>query len=364
MASKKLYTVTLTLPDGTRKYFRGKTKKEAEKKRTEMRIKIGMGVDVSCAVTVEEFAETWFKLYKKDKLHKRSEESIQFILAHYILPILGQMKVADVKPIHIQQLMDSVKDYSNSTQKKVLQYTRAIFSVAVENGMIVRTPVGESIKAGGAKPKEKKPLTREQTDALLKAVAGTRAYPLIVVLLYGGLRIGEALGLMWSDIDFDEGTISVNRSIVYPPSNRSGEINTDLKTENAHRKIPLPEEAMAVLRAEKADSKSLWVFAKQDGNFHTYDSFRSLWFIVETRQISKRRGPGKRELVERTLDFDVHPHLLRHTCVTRWFEQGLDLKEIQRMAGHSTLELTLNIYTHYNEEERFAETAAKIRAMA
>lgn len=363
MANKKLYTVTLTLPDGTRKYFRGKTKKEAERKRTEMRIKIGMGVDVSCAVTVQEFSETWFNLYKKDKLHKRSEEFIQFILAHYILPLLGQMKVADVKPIHIQQLMDSVSQYSNSTQKKVLQYTRAIFNVAVENGMVVRNPVGSSIKAGGAKAKEKMPLTKAQIDALLKAVEGTRVYPLIIVLLYGGLRIGEALGLMWSDVDFDKGTITVNRSIVYPPSNRSGEINTDLKTENARRRIPLPEEAMDVLRAEKAKSNSLWVFSKQDGNFHTYDSFRSLWYIVETRQVSKRKPHG-RELVERTLDFDVHPHLLRHTCITRWFEQGLDLKEIQRMAGHSSLDITLNIYTHYNEEERFEETAAKIRCLA
>lgn len=363
MADKKLYTVTLTLPDGTRKYFRGKTKKEAERKRTEMRIKMAMGVDVSCTTTFEELSDMWFKFYKEGKLHKRSEESIQFILAHYILPVLGKMKVAEVKPIHIQQLMDSVSGYSNSTQKKVLQYTRAIFTVAEENGMVNRTPVGASIKAGGKKAREKKPLTRAQTDALLKAVEGTRAHPLIIVLLYGGLRIGEALGLMWNDIDFDKGTISVNRSIVYPPSNRSGEINTDLKTENAHRRIPMPEEAMAVLRAEKAKSNSLWVFSKQDGNFHTYDSFRSLWYIVETRQVSKRKANG-REFVARTLDFDVHPHLLRHTCITRWFEQGLDIKEIQRMAGHSSVDITLKIYTHYDEEERFEQTAAKIRGLA
>lgn len=364
MAKSKLYTVTLTLPDGTRKYFRGKTKKEAERKRTEMRMKMAMGVDVSCSTTFEELSDMWFNFYKKNKLHKRSEESIQFILAHYILPILGNMKVADVKPLHIQQLMDSVSQYSNSTQKKVLQYTRAIFEVAAENGMVAKTPVGASIKAGGPKAKEKKPLTKAQVNTLLKAVEGTRAYPLIVVLLYSGLRIGEALGLMWSDIDFEKGFITVNRSIVFPPSNRGGEINTDLKTENAHRRIPLPEEAMEVLRAEKAKTKSVWVFSKQDGSFHSYNSFRSLWFLVETRQISKRRGPGKRELVERTIDFDVHPHLLRHTCITRWFEQGLDLKEIQRMAGHASLELTLNVYTHYNEDERFDETAAKIRAMA
>lgn len=345
MAEKKLYTVTLTLPDGTRKYFRGKTKKEAERKRTETRMKIGMGVDINCSTTVEELAETWFNLYKKGKLHKRSEESITFILDHYILPVLGKMKVSDVKAIHIQQLMSSVGSYSKSTQKKVLQYTKAIFAVAVENGMIVRTPVGSSIKAGGASTPEKKPLTRTQTDELLSAIKSTRAYPLVLVLLYGGLRIGEALGLMWSDVDFKAGTITVNRSIVYPSSNRSGEINTDLKTANAHRTVPLPRTVIEELRQESLKSNSVWVFAKQDGSFHTYDSFRSLWYLVERR----------------TQDFKVHPHLLRHTCITRWFEQGLDLKEIQRMAGHASLDVTLNVYTHYAEEERFAKTAAKIR---
>lgn len=361
MANGKLYTVTLTLPDGTRKYFRGKTKKEAEKKRTEMRMKIGMGVEINCTMTVEELANLWFDLYKKDKLHKRSEETIRFILARYILPNLGLMKVADVKPIHIQQLMSSVSHLSNSTQRKVLQYTKSIFLVAEENGMIARTPVGALVKAGGEKAKEKKPLTREQSAALLKAVEGTRAHALVTVLLYTGLRIGEALGLMWSDVDFDEGTITVNRSIIFTNDNQLGEINTDLKTNNAHRKIPMAPALVKELKQESLKSNSVWVFAKQDGDHLSYNSFRSMWRIIETRSTTKRELNG-RELVERTLDFDVHPHLLRHTCITRWFEQGLDLKEIQRLAGHASLNITLNVYTHYVEEERFAETAAKIRS--
>ena len=64
----------------------------------------------------------------------------------------------------------------------------------------------------------------------------------------------------------------------------------------------------------------------------------------------------------RTLDFDVHPHLLRHTCITRWFEQGLDIKEIQYLAGHSSVDITLEIYTHYQGKARRQQTADKIRA--
>ena len=358
----KYVTLTLQLPDGTRKYFRGKTKKEAERKRNEMRMKIGMGVDVNCSTTVEELADMWFKLYKEGKLHKRSEETIRVTLARYILPVLGQMKVADVKPIHIQQLMNSISKYSNSTQNKVLQFTRAIFAVAEENGMVVRSPVGKSIKAGGAKTKEKQPLTKEQSDALLLAVEGTRAHLLVTILLNAGLRIGEALGLMWGDIDFKAGTITVNRSIVYTSDNLSGEINNELKTSNAHRTIPLPWGVVDELKGEQAKSKSLWVFSMQDGSHLSNNSFRSLWRIIETRTVSKVSA-NRRELVPRTLDFSVHPHLLRHTCITRWFEQGLDIKEIQYLAGHASVDLTLKIYTHYVKAERFTETAAKIQAV-
>lgn len=364
MAKEKLYTVTLTLPNGTRKYFRGKTMKEAERKRDEAKLKLGMGIDISCKMTFAELAETWFKLYKQEDkdLHVRSKETIRNVLDRYIIPSLGNMRVIDIKPIHIQQLMTSVNDYSNSTQKKVLQYTKAIFGVAVENGMIARTPVSDKTKAGGAKPVEKQPLTKTQSEALLKAVEGTRAHLLVSILLYAGLRIGEALGLMWSDVDLDAGTITVNRSIVYPEANRSGEINTEMKTESAHRTIPLPWEVVDELRSEQSSSRSLWVFSKQDGGHHSYDSFRNVWRLIERRSVVKRKVNG-RVLVERTLDFDVHPHLLRHTCITRWFEQGLDIKEIQYLAGHATVDVTLEIYTHYVKASRLEKTAEKIRAI-
>lgn len=358
----KTYTVTLTLPDGTRKYFRGKTKKEAERKRDEAKMQIGMGVNLSDETTVAELVEIWFKLYKEDNddLHKRSKETTRGVLDRYIIPVLGQMRVRDVKPIHIQQLMTKISKYSKSTQKKVVQAVRNIFSVAVDNGMIAKSPVSDKLKAGGAEPAEKKPLTKSQSDALLSAVQGTRAYPLVLVLLYGGLRIGEALGLMWSDINFENGTVTVNRSIIYPDDNRAGEVNTDMKTENAHRTIPLPWDVVDELKREKVKSNSVWVFSMQDGRFLSYNSFRALWRIVEYRSVSKRRV-GQRELVERVLDFDVHPHLLRHTCVTRWFEKGLDIKEIQYLAGHATVDITLDIYTHYQAAERHEETARKIR---
>lgn len=322
-----------------------------------------MGVDLSCQKTFAELADLWFDLYQEGNadLHKRSKETTKNTLNRYILPVLGKMKVIDIKPINIQQLMSGVSKYSKSTQKKVLQTTRAIFRVAMENGMIARSPVSEQIKAGGAAPAEKTPLTEDQCQSLLDAVKGTRAYLLVLVLLYSGLRIGEALGLSWLDIDFDAGTLTVNRSIIYPEENRRGEINLELKTKKAHRTIPLPLFVVDELRKAKAVSNSVWVFAMQDGSFFSYDSFRALWRLIDYRSKVKHTVNG-REYVERTLDFSVHPHLLRHTCITRWFNQGLNVKAVQYLAGHATVDITLGIYTHYQEEQSREETANRIRA--
>lgn len=69
-------------------------------------------------------------------------------------------------------------------------------------------------------------------------------------------------------------------------------------------------------------------------------------------------------LERRDLPFKVHPHLLRHTAITRWFSDArLDVKTVQYLAGHSTSEMTLKVYTHYLAEEQHAQTAAKIRAV-
>ena len=357
----KVYTRTFTAPDGRRMYFRGRTVKEAEQKRDEAKMQAERGLRINDTSTVAEVAELWFDTYKKGQLHARTEETIEGILRLYILPQLGWMQLKDVRPLHIQQLMSSVRNYSKSTQSKVLQNTRAIFLMAEENGYILRSPVQKSIKAKGSTPDEKIPLTHEQSDALLEAVKGTRAYPLVLVLLYAGLRIGEALGLMWSDIDFDAGTITVNRSIVYPTNHQEGLINEEMKTDAAHRTIPIPEFVVEELKGYRAQSRSVYVFAMQNGKHMSAGSFRSLWRLIDYRTVG--RTDHSYDVVERTLDFRVHPHLLRHTCITRWFEAGLDIKEVQYLAGHADSKVTLNTYTHYMAQERRKETAAKIRAV-
>lgn len=342
------YTVTLTMPDGKRKYYRGKTKREAEAKRDKDKLLLGNGVNAADESTFQQVAESWYTLAKEDQLKAKSREIVLTVLTHHIYPKLGNKKVRSIKPADIFALMKSVSSYSFSMQKKVLQYTKAVFTFAMDNDMILKNPVISTIKPGGAKPEEEEALTDSHCAALLDAVRGTRAFLFVELLLYTGMRRGEALGLMWKDIDFAKAEMHVRRSVVFINGNQAGEINPDLKTSNARRDIPIVPRLLEDLRTAKAESKSLYVFSKADGNFLSHSSLESLWGIVRRRT--------------KDLGFTVHPHQLRHTCITRWLENGMDLKEVQYLAGHSTADITMNIYAHYRKTQLLSETAVRMAA--
>lgn len=344
--SDKYVTVTLTLPNGKRKYFRGSTRREAEKKRDEAKLKLAMGVNIGDATTVKELSEIWLRDYKRGEVRESTILNLERILNCHILPELGRMKVSDVKPAHIKHLMNSKSSFAKNTQRNILRITKALFNMAVENELILRNPCVKSIKATGEEQKENVPLTPEQTQMMLDKARGTRIWLFVLLGTYAGLRRGELLGLQWQDIDFDEGTVSVKRSVAPTSENPNGELCATLKTDAAERTIPLPWSVIDELRAAKAASKSIYVIPGPSGGHFTFSLLVYHW--------------GK---MMKDLPFEAHPHLLRHTRVTRWFEQGLDLKEIQYLAGHASLDMTLGVYTHYQVGLRMRDTAEKIRAI-
>lgn len=338
-------TVTLTLPNGKRKYFRGATRKEAEKKRDEAKLHLAMGVDIGNNTTVEELANLWLHDYKEGEVRESTYLNLSTIVRAHIVPALGKLKVRDVKPAHIKRFLNDRSYLAKSSQKAVFTVVKTIFDLAVENEIILRSPCTKSIRPAGEETKEKVPLTPEQAELMLAEAKGTRIYLFVLLGLNAGLRRGELLGLQWQDVDLGKGTITVCRSIAPTLENATGELSPELKTDAAHRTIPLPWPVVNELRAAKARSKSVYVIPGYNGDHFTFTSLQYQW----TKLVKK-------------LPFKVHPHLMRHTCVTRWYEQGLDLKEIQYLAGHTGLDMTLGIYTHYQIESRMKGTAEKIQA--
>lgn len=341
---KKTYRKAITLPNGTRKYLSAKTQQELDDKIMELEVLNFGDVNVCSQETFGHFAQMWFDLYKKPYLRETSLDGIRFVMNQYILPVLGNYKLRDISPMQIQALMVGLADKSYSVQSKVLIHLRSIFRVAEENGLVLRTPVSSMLKAGGKKPDEKIALTPEESRQLLNGIRNIRAKTLVLLGLHTGMRRGEMVALRWKDIDFHKGVIHVTRNAAMRRYETT--IQDELKTKAGRRDIPLTEELSQWLWERKKYSHCQYVVATKDHKPLTISAYSSIWDCVE------RALPSRK----------VTTHILRHTYITRLFEAGLDIKEIQYLAGHSSVDMTLRVYTHYDRVSREEETREKVRA--
>ncbi len=261
----------------------------------------------------------------------KSQDAIKYVLNHQILSVLGGYRLRDICPMQIQGLMAGLAGKSNSLQSKVLIHLRSIFGAAVENGLIAKSPVSRMLKPGGKRTEEKVALTPEECDLLLSRVQDARARTFLLIALHTGMRRGKIIGLLWEDIDFPKRVIHVRHNTII--KEKATAISDDLKTKAGHRDLPLSEPLAVWLSAQKKISHTKYVFAMKNHKPLTLSSYKSMWRHIE------------RELPDRP----ISAHILRHTFITRMFEAGLDIKEIQYLAGHSTENLTLRIYTHYDQ---------------
>ena len=219
-----------------------------------------------------------------------------------------------------------------------------MFDLAVEDNIILRSPVSASVRARGETSGEAEALTPEQETALLEAAKGTKAYTAVLTILYTGLRRGEFTALMWSDIDYDARVIHVRRHVI-PRRSGAPLIVDGAKTDAGVRDVPMPDYLAAHLRREQASTRSVYVFPNSKGQLYSPSAFSSLW-----KTLDKRAG------------FHTHPHQLRHTYATKLFELGLDIKQIQYVMGHANPNVTLDTYTHFREDLRKASTVQQVCA--
>ena len=214
-------------------------------------------------------------------------------------------------------------------------------------------------------------------QTLEDAVAGTRIYPFVMIGLYAGLRREEILGLEWDCVHLDGAApyISVRRALRWV-HNRP-EITTKLKTPAARRDIPIPPALVGCLADLKQTAAGNCVICDAAGAPWSMTAYRNAWRYITRRQTgtAKRTEHGETVLREKklgetvrnskvqiTIDFDVTPHILRHTYITNMILSGANVKVVQYLAGHSKVETTLNIYTHLIERSPEANLGAVLAA--
>ena len=357
MARKGYKTATFNLPDGTRKYVYAKTKEELEEKLFQLKLQMRMGVDLSDKTTVVELAQIWYNLEKKGKVTPRTENQWKSIINNQVLPHIGAYRVKDVSPAMIQDLLNKYQGRSHSCNRKLLQALRGMFSLAVENGMISKTPVLERFKAGGVPTPEKLALTPQQASELVKLLEGSNAELFVRLGLETGMRRGELLGLMWDAVDLEAGVVHVRRNYVMTPDGST--LSDDLKTENSRRDLPLTPGMVQRLKEKRAKTNSLFVITRKNGRPFDLDSFRTFWEPV-SRRCGVTRPENNRTGFVYTQQ-PVTPHTLRHTFATRCIEKGMPVHDVQALMGHSDPSITLKIYTHYCKASREAEAFEQAR---
>lgn len=348
-AARQCYRKQVTLPDKTIRTLYAKTEDEMDQKLAELRQQIEANAVARSNPTVGQYAIEWFKLNTSGLSPARISD-YQLAINRYIAPELATKRMKEVTQADGKRILAGMAGKSASLQANVVCVLRRMFDDAEEDGIILRSPF-RKLKAGGKKAKEKRPLSDEQVQALIKAVADTAAEPFVLLGLYAGLRKEEILGLRWCNVHLDPPAwIDVRERVTYVKNQPIHEI--ELKSKASRRKIAIPDILVDCL--QKQERRGEFVISNREGGPRSEASFRRLWQIVTNRTIREGDAPGdkiKNHKIYRTLDFHVSPHVLRHTYITNLCRAGVNIKRIQYLAGHATAQLTLNIYIHATEHQ-------------
>ena len=314
---------------------------------TRYRVKYGKNVSAN-ATTVDEWFWTWIDDIKGDSIRVGTRRAYINRYKHRIEPKIGSFILSDVRPIDCQNVLNYAQDEGDamSSVRKCRVIMREFFEAAKDNEMIADNPIVHSVTYAKQKEKERRVLTVEEQKKLLELAEGRQAYPVFAFALQTGMRVGELMGLKWSDINMDQDYVQVQRSLDYREET-SEFVENPPKSVAGNRKIPLTKEAMAVLEDVRAHEAEIPV----------KEGFES--YIFRSRQ-GKPFHRGNLNRVLRKIAGDagmesLSMHTLRHSFATRCIESGMRPKTLQKLLGHATLTLTMDLYVHVTDDSIFEE---------
>lgn len=327
------YQRRITLSDGRSKLVYGRSLAALNEAEEAVRAEDRSGLVVGDHTLVGEWAKVWIETYKSG-LRPNTVRMYRDTYNLHIRPFLGSMELQAVRPVHVMSVMASVSGSSESQQKKVLLTMRQIFAEARRNRLMNIDPT-EGVKiTPHATEKKKEYLSMPELKTFIEALSALDdKRPLLFCALcsYCGLRKEEALGLKWSDIE--GGRLTVRRALTF--SRGHTDSSMELKSKAAHRVLPVPVPLQEILT--KAERPCEWIIPTTDGRQMTDGGFKRMWAKAA-----------------RSSEIHIHPHMLRHTYATNLYRAGVPLRAAQKLLGHSSIQMTANIYTHLEDEDAMA----------
>lgn len=323
-------------------------------------------------VTVNEMFDMWCEL--KRGIKHNTFQNYKYMYNMFVRPNFGRLKLTMVKKSDVKRFYNTMADeriLKISTIDTVHNILHQVFDLAVSDNYIRVNPTDNMLKelkqSHNFQVKKRKALTVPEqqmfVDFLKTNSRYNHWYPVFAVMLGTGMRVGEVVGLRWCDIDFEDNLISVNHTLVYynhgDGKGCSFSVNTP-KTKAEERTIPMLDFVKEAFELERKYQEEAGLSCKAEIDGYTDFIFINRFGDVQhqgtlnkaIRRIIRDCNDAAllRSSEEQTLLPPFSCHSLRHTFTTRLCEQGVNVKVIQDVLGHSDFSTTMNIYTDVTKD--------------
>lgn len=332
----------VTLPTGKRKYYYRATRAEAYAARTKALHELAQGLPVVAEKqTVAEFLVSWLE-GAAPSLAPRSYARYRSHINHHLIPALGRTKLSRLTAQQIQVLYaERLKaGAAAGTVRQMHAILHRALGDATRLGALPRN-VATLVTVPKPTKEEMHTLSPEEAKIFLAAVEGERLEALYVVALTTGMRLGELLGLRWRDVDLDVGALHVRVMLRY--RNSATYYFEPAKTVKSKRKIGLSSTGLEALRRHKVRQAEERLAAGPAWRTDDLVFATVVGGALNGNQLSGRNFPT---ILKRAGLPHIRFHDLRHTCATLLLRGDVHPKVVSEMLGHSTIQMTLDRYSH------------------
>ena len=314
----------------------------------------------SQAFTVARWLRTWYDLYAKQNIRRSTQLQYTYFMRDLVIPRIGELSLSQLSGLRLQMLYQELRTsgrthpqrhagqgLSPKTVRSVHLFLHAALEQAVRAGVIAKNPTAEC-KPPKLERKEMKVIQAEQIGEYLQAAVERNVLPLFFLELTTGLRRGELLALLWSDLDVPNRSISVTKSV----ARLDGELVVSKpKTQHSIRTLVIPQQAVDLL--------------VQEHNLHPNNPYMFPSPTTGTMYSPETVARIHKRLLKDAGLEDCRFHDLRHTFATVALQNGVDIKTLSGMLGHYSSGFTLDTYTHVTRkmQEEAAEKMGQFMEM-
>lgn len=377
-ASDNRYMYTYTDPLGRRKFIYANdlaTLREKEKQLTKDQLD-GLDLYVAGKATINDTFDRYMST--RYDLRETTRSNYLYVWDHFVRDTFGKKKIAEIKYSDILQFylyLLNEADIALGTLDSIHCLLHPTFQLAVRDEIIRKNPsdgvIKEISKRAGKSRGVRHALTIEQQRAFMAYIANHPVYyhwwPLFTVLLGTGCRIGEAIGLRWDDLDFENRVISINHSLVYYPvgDSRTSVLRVSKpKTDAGIRTVPMLDIVYDAFQMEREEQEETganeteidgmkgFVFVNRNGSAPNPQAVNRKIKRIISSYNAEEIIKAKKQRREPVILTDFSCHHLRHTFCTRLCENETNLKVIQSIMGHRNIETTMDIYAEATEQKK------------